>query len=84
MSFAPEAYPRALAFMRRRQMMGVRDGPLGTQTEGNFQYVYRYSTLRILEMHREDDNLGREKDKTRQTAAAKHDTNTQHRPCRSS
>ena len=45
MSFAPEAYPRALAFMRRRQMMGVRDGPLGTQTEGNFQYVYRYSTL---------------------------------------
>ena len=37
MSFAPEAYPRALASMRRRQMMGVRDGPLGTQTEGNFQ-----------------------------------------------
>ena len=37
MSFAPGTYPRALAFMRRRQMMGVEMGPFseGTQTQGN-------------------------------------------------
>ena len=77
MSFAPGTYPRALAFMRRRQMTRVRDGPCrGTQNPGKFP---EYSRC-ILD----DDNLGRERDKTRQTAAAKHDTSTQHRSCRSS
>ena len=37
MSFAPGAYPRALAFMRRRQTTWVRDGPCrGTQNPGKF------------------------------------------------
>ena len=80
MSFAPEAYPRALAFMRRRQMMAVRDGAFRVpKNPGKFPVPSR-----ILEMHPDDDNLGRERDKTRQTAAAKHDTSTQHRSCRSS
>ena len=58
MSFAPEAYPRALAFMRRRQMMAVRDGAFRVpKNPGKFPVPSR-----ILEMHPDDDNLGRERD----------------------
>ena len=84
MSLAPEAYPRALAFMRRRQMRVRRWGLPGgyPRTQGNFQGPFP----RLFDRNSRDAlsqlrKRGAIKDAT---AAAKHDTSTQHRPCRSS
>ena len=76
MSFAPGTYPRALAFMRRRQMTRVRDGPAG--------YPEPREISRILDAFSMTTTWG-ERDNPRQTAAAKHSSsNTQRIPCRSS
>ncbi len=78
MSFAPGTCPRALAFMRRRQTTRMRDGPCrGTQEPREIFRIF-------LDAFSMTTTWG-ERDKPRQTAAAKHDsTNSQHIPCRSS